>query len=396
MIGGSWCVTGAKSHLSHLKFHEDHFTVAPKKRVGIVAECTVSLCFLHPKNKVKATILNQTSTQKLSSLIVQLKEKKTICREEKDCIVFWHEDFNEPIWCLSSYVKVDVEGPEETFFPLETRGGGGGQAQQEGATDGSAPDGIANRNDVKPQDLPIVIQELLDNTQRLDSNTIAGAALAAQMVDDDNMPAPENIPDVKSMPNDIMMGWEHHNICLRRSNVQGNAKPRLLFITTEQGEPSILELLEGLFFKSYLQDVIIPKTNNAMSLREKLTYGEFLRWLGLWFLMTTIIGLQRHEIWSLSPISVFEGAPLRLGVYMGRNRFVDILSALQFTDSQLPAYLDKFWGGLADGEGMGGQHEHTFSPWIRELSGRVDECLDKQIHVSRIHVHSQKAVAFWE
>ena len=344
MIGGSWCVTGAESHPSHLKFHEDHFTMAPKKRVGIGAECTVSLRFLHPKNKVKATIPNQTSTQKLSSLIVQSKEKKTIRREEKDCIVFRHEDFNKPIWCLSSYVKVDVEGPEETFFPLETRpgGGGGGQAAQEGATDGGALDAIMNRNDVEPQDLPIAIQELLDNTHCLDSNTIAAAALAAPMVDDDNMPAPENIADVNSMPNDIMMGWEHSNVCLRRSNVQSNAKPRLLFVTMEQGEPSILQLFEGLFFKSYLQDVIIPKTNDAMSLHEKLTYGEFLRWLGLWFLMATIIGPQRHEF-PLSPISAFEGAPLRLGVYMGRNRFADILSALQFTDSQPPAYLDNFW-----------------------------------------------------
>ena len=139
------------------------------------------------------------------------------------------------------------------------------------------------------------------------------------MVDGDNIPAPENIPDVNSMPNDIMMGWEHSNICLCLSNVQGNAKPRLLFITMEQGEPSILKLFEGLFFKLYLQDVIIPKTNDAMSLCEKLTYGEFLHWLGLGFLMATIIGPQRHEFWSLSPISAFEGAALCLGVYMGQN-----------------------------------------------------------------------------
>ena len=129
--------------------------------------------------------------------------------------MFRHEAFNEPIWCLSRYVKVDVKGPEDTFFPLETRGGGGGgQEAQEGATDGGALDGIVNRNDVKPHDLPIAIQELLDNTHRLDSNTIAAAALAAPMVDDDNMSAPENLPDVNSMPNDIMMGWEHSNVCL--------------------------------------------------------------------------------------------------------------------------------------------------------------------------------------
>ena len=186
--------------------------------------------------------------------------------------MFWHEDFNEPIWCLSSYVKVDVEGPEESFFPLETCGGGG-QGAQEGATDGSALDGIANQNDIEPQDLPIVIQELLNNTHHLDSNTIAAAALAARMVDDDNMPTPENIPDVNSMPNNIMMGWEHSNICLRQSNIQGNVKLRLLFVTTDQGELSILQLFEGLFFKSYLQDVIIPKTNDTMSL-----WGETHIW----------------------------------------------------------------------------------------------------------------------
>ena len=344
MIGGSLCVTGAESHLSHLQLHEDHFTMATKKHVGIGAECTVSLHFLHPNHKVKTTIPNQTSARKLPSLIVQSKEKKTIWREEKDCIVFWNEDFNELIWCLSTYIKVDVEGPEETFFPLETRsGGGGGQPAQEGATDGGAPDGIANQNDVEQQDLPIAIQELLNNTHHLDSNTIAAAMVAAPMVDDHNMPTLENIPDVISVPNDIIMGWEHSNLCLCRFHVLGNAKPRFLFVTTEQGEPSILQLFEGLFFKSYLQVVIIPKTNDAMTLHKKLTYGDLLRWLGLWFLMATIIGLQRHEFWSLSPVSAFEGAPLRLCVYMGQIRFVDILSTLQFTDSQPPAYLDKFW-----------------------------------------------------
>ena len=54
--------------------------------------------------------------------------------------------------------------------------------------------------------------------------------------------------------------------------------------------------------------------------------------MDIFLLMATIIGPQRHEFWSLSPISAFEGAPLRFGVYMGRNRFADILSALQSTD----------------------------------------------------------------
>ena len=63
------------------------------KRLGVGASCTVRLRFLHPKNKVKDVIQNQTATQQLNGLIVQSKEVKSIRREDKECIVFRHEDF---------------------------------------------------------------------------------------------------------------------------------------------------------------------------------------------------------------------------------------------------------------------------------------------------------------
>jgi hypothetical protein len=52
--------------------------MATKKRLGVGAECTVSLRYLHPKDKVKQKIPNQTNAQKISGLVVQGKEEKII------------------------------------------------------------------------------------------------------------------------------------------------------------------------------------------------------------------------------------------------------------------------------------------------------------------------------
>ena len=59
--------------------------------------------------------------------------------------------------------------------------------------------------------------------------------------------------------------------------------------------------------------------------------------------MGTIVGPQRQEFWATSPIDAFHGAPLRLSVWMTRTRFEAILSALTFTDSASPTFVDKFW-----------------------------------------------------
>ena len=79
-----WCVT------------KIFWTMAPQltcKHLGVGASCTVKLRFLHPKNHVKDKIPNQTSSQQLTGLIVQSKAEKIICKVNKDCIVFRHEDF---------------------------------------------------------------------------------------------------------------------------------------------------------------------------------------------------------------------------------------------------------------------------------------------------------------
>ena len=104
------------------------------------------------------------------------------------------------------------------------------------------------------------------------------------MVDDDNMPAVENIPQQDTTNNNnnnnhIMLGWEHSGSCERRSAIRTNATPMLKSLNTSDEVP------------------IIPKTNANLGGgggggggEGKVTYGEFLHWLGLWFLMGTVVG----------------------------------------------------------------------------------------------------------
>ena len=88
-----------------------------RKRLGVGASCTVKLMFLHPKNQVKDKIPNQSSSQQLTGLIVQSKAEKIICKVNKDCIVFRHEDFGgQLVWVLQRYVQVNIQGPVQSFF----------------------------------------------------------------------------------------------------------------------------------------------------------------------------------------------------------------------------------------------------------------------------------------
>ena len=74
-------------------------------------------------------------------------------------------------------------------------------------------------------------------------------------------------------------------------------------------------LLLTFFSKPYVEGIIIPQTNICLQ-KEKhrpVSYGEFLHWLGLWFLIATINGPDCPDFWSMGEVDCFIGAPLRLG-----------------------------------------------------------------------------------
>ena len=61
-------------------------------------------------------------------------------------------------------------------------------------------------------------------------------------------------------------------------------------------------------------EVVVPKTKEKLD--DPLTYGELLRWIGLWLLMSTVDGSDRRSFWSTKNVNIFEGAPFRLNMFM--------------------------------------------------------------------------------
>ena len=109
-------------------------------------------------------------------------------------------------------------------------------------------------------------------------------------------------------------------------------------------EPSNIDLFLGLFFLDFIKTTIFPQTNNNPKAgNAQVTLGEFIQWIGLWLLMSILIGPQHHEFWSTYSINAFKGSPIRLHPWMSRTRFNKILAALSFTNQHPPAFLDKFW-----------------------------------------------------
>ena len=83
------------------------------------------------------------------------------------------------------------------------------------------------------EELPPLIQDMLDQRgTNLDNDNIIGAMAAAPMIDDDNKPAPENLPSTEDSPgttNNIMGLWTHSGNCKWKATIQCNDKPELTF-----------------------------------------------------------------------------------------------------------------------------------------------------------------------
>ena len=102
------------------------------------------------------------------------------------------------------------------------------------------------------------------NASRSDEGDIV--SLEGQVdIDDDNAPAPENIPTPSNdSGNQIFYSWGHDGV-RQRHQVGGQNNEAFLFnISRHNGIPSILQTFEILFPKVYVEEVLIRKTNKRI------------------------------------------------------------------------------------------------------------------------------------
>ena len=295
--------------------------------LGISAKVSILISTLHPKNLISKAYTNYTKTNKAEGLVVVSKGPKSICLEEKVVVIFHHPPKGElteefKCWAIHHFAHVTEEGNEKDLFTSSNDG----DSNNSGGVGGAHPNPKTmktptqnNTEDTQTNEtVPTeIVQFLESNSSTLDSdNANLVRQLLPGMVDNDNQPLPENIPTPAKEGQDapqFFSTWEHSGDCYHC--LAGGRKHKACLSFYTDVKPTIQQLFEMFFFKPHVEEIIIPQTNIHLR-KEKhhhASYGEFLHWQGLCFLMAAINGPDHTEFWSMGEVDCFIGAPLRLG-----------------------------------------------------------------------------------
>ena len=97
------------------------------------------------------------------------------------------------------------------------------------------------------------------------------------------------------------------------------------------------------FPRRFIEDVVVEETNST--LENATNIGEFLRYIGIWLIITKACPgkMSHNKFWSHKPVSRKTGAPFRLYDLMSGMRFNEIIQSLSFTSENPSQYRDPFW-----------------------------------------------------
>jgi len=303
--------------------------------MGTGAVVSILSKFVHPSKEVRDKYPVRAPTHRLEGCIVVREAIKTINRREQSSIVFTHDDFpNVALYACSKHLKIVEEGPESAFFNREESNN-----QQRSRS--------ANVNNEEEEEVPFSA----DVVRMMESVRLGGAVGDEELltrrdeieIDDDRDPLPENLMPVQGAENECHFSeaWGHNGLCHRRV-ASGGRKTEPKLHLEPGAQIGKLELFETLFMKNYIVNVLLILINENIK-GESVAYGEFLLWLGLWFLMATVVGPSRDAFFSDRLCDEFADAPFRLTKYMSRKRFNQILVAMRYTNKDPPSYKDRFF-----------------------------------------------------
>ena len=193
-----------------------------------------------------------------------------------------HHDFKDDdgelleLYAVKNHFKVEMEEDPDYFFDEVTKDDT--EQPEEEVLPQVIDAEVMGVNDGGPQNLAVALNGVVD-------------------IDDINDPAPENIPTPGVNTNSVLSSeWGHAGICYRQQQSNPNSKAKLSDPVDVTLNNIYVQLFERFFPKQYVNDVILPSTNKK--LKQQLTYGEFLRWLGLWILMLTRDRSDQCSFWS--------------------------------------------------------------------------------------------------
>jgi len=163
-----------------------------KKTVGIGAVASVLLRMLHPSAAIRERYNNVDHGTRLEGLLVIRREKRIVNNRNQMTIVMRHDNFaGLELYCVERFVRVEMEGAPEHFFNAIA------------PIDNEEEEAINEEQRIPDNVVPFLGVDRVDAT-----DAIRLAAVLA--TDDDDEPAPENIPQADQPP--LPQGtWGHNN-----------------------------------------------------------------------------------------------------------------------------------------------------------------------------------------
>lgn len=302
-------------------------------RHGVGATCTVLTRFIHPSEHVRQKHKNLDKGHRTLVLLVGVDTKK-VRRKLQEVYTFRSDDFNdvdELLYAVKRNVRVLTEGAAEHIFLPKDQ-----PSPSESVT--------TNRNDDEDEtSMPLRTGVLAEEIQTFKA--------AGVIVDDDNEPAPENVPaPTTSASTGIFKEWGFTGFCYRRSNGHRNVGAHMNRSRDDLETMTRLDYFMSMFPIEHIKTVMLPQMNKKIGPgREPIQFGEYMRWIGIWLVLATTEGHKRSAFWrqdvtcEYAPDHRFEGAPFRLFDVMSARRFNEILEVHTLFARTFPTYTDRFF-----------------------------------------------------
>ena len=216
--------------------------MAPQKKThGKGAVISILIKFVHPLALIQEKFPNPENRQRLEGCLMVRQEVKEISHKDQLSLVVTHDDFKDAngnlqeLHAIKKHFSIQ-EGDPDLFFDVP-------QERQEETIDTPLPDAVDNElsggNHGGLSDLVVALSGVVD-------------------VDDDNQPAPENIPTMMDTPSIISTKWGHEGVCFRKEANRPNSPAVLVYPVDTTRDNINLQLFECLFPKDFLQEVMIP------------------------------------------------------------------------------------------------------------------------------------------
>jgi len=213
---------------------------------------SIQLQYIHPMQHVRDKFRNRQANQCLADCIVTGMKRENVNQEQQLCVTFQHEDFKNDdgsymqLYCIKHWAQGTAEGPSDFFFSNNIE-------------EPTAPTEQA-RHDIQELVAPSVAEAMarghVDNSELADLCGVVD-------IDNDNTPAPENLPTNNNNLPIYDNNWHHDGSCFRRvldaNNVNATIKnwPRDVI-------PTDLQLFEHLFPCAFVKTAMLPKMNATM------------------------------------------------------------------------------------------------------------------------------------